>query len=154
MAAGNVIVYDVFKQYLMDGTVTLGTNTIKVALLTATYTPNLATHKLFGDVSNELTTANGYTAGGAALAGGTVNFDASANTTTFTATATTWTASGGNIGPFTYAVLYASGTLNGHVNPLIGYCKLDPSSLTIIDGNSLTVTWSASGILSISGATS
>jgi hypothetical protein len=41
-------------------------DTIKVMLLTSTYTPNLDTHKFKSDLTNEIT-GTGYTAGGATL---------------------------------------------------------------------------------------
>jgi hypothetical protein len=41
--------------------------TIKVALLDSDYTPSLSTHTSYNDLTDELSTGNGYTAGGVAL---------------------------------------------------------------------------------------
>jgi len=43
--------------------------THKVALVTNTYTPNFDTHDAYADITNELTTTGGYTAGGKVLTG-------------------------------------------------------------------------------------
>lgn len=58
--AGDTFVVD----YLSD--------TINIALLTNAYTPNLGTHEVFADLTNELPTAGGYTAGGLALSSKTI----------------------------------------------------------------------------------
>lgn len=47
--------------------VDLDTDSFVMKLLTSTYTPNYDTHAHASDLTNELTTAGGYTAGGAAL---------------------------------------------------------------------------------------
>lgn len=61
------------------------TDTIKVALLTASAAPNLDTWDYFNDVTNEVS-GTGYTAGGATLASKTVTYTAA------NAWATTWAA--------------------------------------------------------------
>lgn len=43
--------------------------THKVVLVTDTHTPNFATHTAYSDITNELATAGGYTAGGKILTG-------------------------------------------------------------------------------------
>lgn len=64
-----------------------GGHTIKMALLASGYTPNLATHVHFSDVSASEITGTGYTAGGTTL-GTLTNTETTANSW-----ATTWTAS-------------------------------------------------------------
>jgi hypothetical protein len=62
---GGELVGDAFSiDYLSD--------TIKVALLTNAYTPNLGTHKVFSDLTNEVAAGGGYTAGGNARASKTL----------------------------------------------------------------------------------
>jgi hypothetical protein len=51
-------------------------------------------------------------------------------------------------------VIYKSGTANAHANPLVAYCVLDSADITISDGNTLMIQINASGILTLSGATS
>jgi hypothetical protein len=71
------LVYDGGKARIMSATtgttpsIDLAADTMKVALVSATYTPNQGTHVFFSDVTNEVT-GTGYTAGGATLASITV----------------------------------------------------------------------------------
>lgn len=44
-----------------------GTDNVFVGLTTSTYTPNQDTHDYYNDITNELTTTGGYTAGGQQL---------------------------------------------------------------------------------------
>lgn len=149
-APGSVIPYGALGEHLAEGTVDLDTDTIRAALVTSTYAPNQNTHDRWADASaNEIAGVNGYTTGGLSLTGVTV---ARVNlVTTFDANDAAWTASGGNIGPFRYLVLYANVTRNGITNPLIGYLLLDsaPADVTISTGNTLTVAWNASGITQV-----
>jgi len=146
--AASITLYNSMKEYIADGTIDLDTDTFKVALTTSTYTPNASTHTVFADVTNELSTANGYTSGGATL--GSVTWNRSGGTVTFDAADTTWTASSGSI-VARYAVIYKSGTANAIVNPVIAYILLDttPADVTVTSGNTLTLQWNASGIFSL-----
>ena len=70
-------------------------HTIKAILMASGFTFDKDTHHVYSDVSaSELTTANGYTAGGATLTGITVTEDDANDRATFTANDVTWTASG------------------------------------------------------------
>jgi len=113
-------------------------NTIKVALMAATYTPNQNTDELWSAISsNELANGNGYTTGGETLGSKTVT--EGTNSVIFDTTATTvWTATGGDIGPASYAVVYDSTT-----GILLSYIDFSGSPQTATDGNTLTITWDA-----------
>src|SRR5262245_47700718 len=50
-------------------------DTIKCALTNASHTPNLDTHELFSDLTNEVS-GTGYTAGGATLGSKTITYTA------------------------------------------------------------------------------
>lgn len=150
-APGSVTLFGAFGEHLAEGTIDLDTDTLRLALVTSAYTPNVNTHDRRSDFSaSELGTANGYTSGGTALSG--VSVTRSALVTTFDAADVVFTASGGTIGPFRYAVLYADVTRNGITGPLIGYALLDsaPADLSIANGNSLEVRWNATGIATVS----
>lgn len=110
-------------------------DTIKVALATTTYVPDQDTHETFADVTNELTTANGYTAGGATLGTKTTTYVGASNKTVHDAADPTWTAAGGSL-VFRYAIVYKS-TGTAATSPLIGY--LDFGTQTITDTNTVTI---------------
>ena len=147
--AASITLYESFREYIADGTFDLDSNTFKVSLHTSTYTPSASTHSAFASVTNELSTANGYTNGGATLA--SVTWTRSGATVTFDAADVVWTASGGSI-VARYAVIRASGTLNGVVDPLVAYILLDttPADVTATTGNTFTLAFNASGIIALS----
>lgn len=110
----------------------VGTNdTLKVALTNTA--PNVATHNVFADIT-EIAAGNGYTAGGADTQNDGTE---TGGTLTVTGVDIVWTASGGSIGPFRYAVLY-NDTPTSPADPLIAYWDYG-SSITALDGE--TFTW-------------
>jgi hypothetical protein len=149
MAAGNWIMFDAAKAKIGDGTFDMNSHTFKVQLHTNSYTPNRATQAVRADLTNELSTANGYTAGGLALS--SLTFNQSGGTAAFDAADPAWTASGGNIGPFRIAVIYDDTAAS---DDLVCYCILDSADITITDTQTGTIVLNASGILTLSGATS
>ena len=144
--AASFTFYQSFREYLGDGTIDLDTHTFKVLLTSSSYTPNAATHTVKADVTNELSTANGYTAGGATL--GSVTWSRSGGTVTFDAADTQWTASGGSI-TARYAVIYDDTAAS---DELVCYILLDttPADVTATAGNTFTLSWNASGIFTLS----
>lgn len=146
MAAGAFTFYDCFSEAIGDGTIDLDTDTLKVALHTSSYSPNVASNTTQSGLGNEVANGNGYTTGGVSLAG--VTWSQSGGTATLNANDVVWTASGGSI-TARYAVVY-SDSASG--NDLIGYFLLDnsPADVTATDGNTLTIEWNASGIIQLS----
>ena len=137
--------FNSFRKYASDGTFTLASNTYKATLHTSSYVPDAQTQTVYADLTNELSTANGYTNGGQALT--TTTWTQSTVTVAFDADDTTWTASGGSI-VSRYLVVRAVGTLNGHVDPLMFWILMDttPADVTITSGNQLQVQWNAVGV--------
>ena len=124
-------------------------NVFKITLHTSTFVPAPTTNEVFADFTNELATANGYTAGGITLTG--VTLTQTAGVVTFTSAAAVWTASSTGIPAWRYGVVRASGTLNGKVDPVVGYFLGDatPADVPLTTSpNTLTVTMNASGIMS------
>lgn len=155
MAAGKWKVYDLAKKYLADGTHDLDdTTNWKVALFLSTSNANTLSvgTAVYGDLTNEHANANGYTTGGVAVAGET--YTNSAGTITFDMNDAAWTAAGGNI-VARFAVIYRNTTVNTIVKPLLAVCLLDvaPADVTATNGNPLTIQMNASGIFTVSGAT-
>ena len=121
------------------------TNAWRFTLHTATWTPNVDTNEAFADATNELGTANGYTANGIAIAGKTVVYAASGVTTfEMDDTTVTWTASGAGL-TFQHAALHDDTVSTGPpVKPLIGW--IDCGAQVITAGNTFTITTGASGL--------
>jgi len=68
------LIYDSFKTKITDGSIDLETDTIKVALVTSSYTADQDAHDFFDDVTTEVS-GTGSTAGGASLANKAVTAD-------------------------------------------------------------------------------
>ncbi len=151
MAAGAFIFPDKAKLNFLEGATGALKNagSYKLALIASGWTPANSTDEVFADVTSELSTANGYTAGGIALT--SVTLTQTAGVVKFTSAAAVWTAAGGSIAAWRRGVVYFVGTLNGKVNPIVGHFLGDATPADIpatTVGNTLTVTPNASGILS------
>lgn len=111
-------------------------HTLKVYLTNAT--PDQTADTVKADLA-EISAGNGYTAGGADAQN---DLSESGGTATCTGVDIVFTAAGGSIGPFRYAVLY-NDTPTSPADPLIGYWDYG-SAVTLTDGQSLTVDFGAS----------
>ncbi|MFO1147789.1 MAG: hypothetical protein U1E62_05365 [Alsobacter sp.] len=124
--------YNQFVEDLAKKVHNLNSDTLKVML--SNTAPNASTHAVRAD-SSEISGGNGYTSGGNAAAfsagaqsGGTYKLVLS--------DPTAWTASGGTIGPFRYAILY-NDTPTSPADPLIGWWDYG-SSITLAIGETFT----------------
>lgn len=151
MAASAWRMYSSAKAHVFNGVIDIDTHTFKIQLHSSGYSPNLNTHAVRADLTNELATANGYTATGATL--GSITSAASSGTYTFDSADAQWTASGGSI-TARYAVIYDD-TPSSPLDPLLCYTLLDtaPADVTATAGNTFTVQMNAAGILTATGAT-
>jgi hypothetical protein len=111
-------------------------HTLKVML--SNTAPNVATHTVRADAS-ELSTGGGYTSGGTDIQN---DYTESGGTGTLTAVDVVFTASGGTIGPFRYAIIY-NDTPASPADPLIAYYDYG-SSITLADTETFTVDFGAS----------
>lgn len=140
MAAGAWTFTNGSRTRLLNGTFDIDTDSFKCALFLSTSNIGAAS-TTFAGVTNEHAAANGYTAGGIAVA------LTLSGTTTVTVDITTdpvWTASGGSI-TARFAVIYE---VSGDV---LCYCLLDsaPADVTATTGNTLTVAAHASGVFTL-----
>lgn len=119
------------------------TDTIKVGLTTSSYTPDQDTHDFYNDITNELSTANGYTAGGVTLGSKTASYDAGTNESRFDAADAVWTSSGAGFTARRFFVYKDSGTPS--TSPLIGYDSFSTDQ-TASGGGTLTIQWAADGV--------
>lgn len=125
--------FNPFVENLCEGLFDFSSDTLKIAL---TNTAPADTQSVFDTVTNHPppTEAHGYTSGGYSV---TVDSHAQA-AGVFTLAVTTditVSASGGQIGPFRYAVLYDD---TSATKPLIGFWDYG-SSVTLEDGDSITL---------------
>lgn len=134
--------FNQFTEDLAKKVHNLNSDTLKVML---TAVAPVATNSVKGDLT-EIAAGNGYSAGGT-----TATFSSGAQTTgtyKLVLADVTFTASGGSITTFRYAVLY-NDTPSSPADPLIGYWDYG-ASITITNGNSFTVDMDATnGVLTI-----
>lgn len=145
MAAGDITVYDEAKAYMIDGS-WAGTDTVKLALLTAATAPTAGdTTPAIADYT-QVTAGGNYTAGGETLdtianmvteAAGTMTFDD-------TGASVTWSQHASNPTNARYGYIY-NDTQTG--DPGIAF--IDLGATIDMSAADLTITWNASGIFTI-----
>jgi uncharacterized protein (DUF2252 family) len=133
--------FNSFVEALAEKKHDLGADTLKVLL---TNTAPVATNSVKADIT-EISAGNGYTAGG-----NTASVTSSAQTSgtykLVLGDPATWTATGGSIGPFRYAVLYNDTATN---DELIGWWDYG-SSITLAAGESFAVDFDpTTGVLTL-----
>jgi hypothetical protein len=140
----NSVLYNIFKSELLKGNIDLENDTIRVALLTSSYTPNIDTHKDFADLTNEVSeTGTGYTAGGKALTTKAVTKDTTDDEGVFDADNVTWADSSITA---RYAVIYKD-TGVAATSTLIGY--IDFATNQISDSGDFTIQWAEEEIINL-----
>ena len=126
-----------------NGNVDLDTNTIKLMLVTSSYTPAQGTHDFRDDLgANEASGGTGYPAGGFTL--GTVTLAVSTLTVNWDAADISQAITGGPLA-FRYGVYYKSRGGAASADELIGYVDFGAQSVTdatlnITQTNQLTIT--------------
>jgi hypothetical protein len=140
MAAFNK--FNAFVEDLAERVHNLGADTLKVML---TNTVPLATNSIRANLT-EISAGNGYTAGGNSC---TISSSGqTAGVYKLVLADTIFTASGGSIGPFRYAVLY-NDTPTSPADPLIGWYDYG-AAVTLLDGETLTIDFDATnGVLTV-----
>jgi len=144
MAVGDISVYDEAKGYMIDGGWEPADN-IEIDLLLATSTPvitdaapdpsdyNLATTTEGAQVLDTLTNM-------VTTSGSTMTFDDTGATVV-------WAQGGGNSTTCRWAIIYNQTATTPHADPCI--CFVDLGSDRDLTAGSLTITWHASGIFTI-----
>jgi hypothetical protein len=144
MAAAAWRLYAKAKEYIGDGTITLGTGGFKMALFRGSSNASTVTLSTLASVSVQAS-GGAYTAGGKylapsagtwTLAGSTVTFD-------YTTLGITFTASGSAISAVQYAVIHNS------AGKLLCWSKLSASAFSVADPNTLTVLPAATGVFTL-----
>lgn len=128
--------FNKFNQFVEDlgqkvHNLATGGDTLKILL---TNTAPVAGNSVKADLT-EISAGNGYSAGGTTVA--STDYQQSAGTASLTGTDVVFTASGGTIGPFRYAVLY-NDTPTSPADPLIGWWDYG-SAVTLNAAETFTV---------------
>ena len=130
-------VYNSFKEQLLNGTFNLTSDTVKVALVASSYTPNIDSHTAYSDLTNEVS-GTGYSAGGATLGSQTVTQDNTNDRGVFDGADTSWTTS---------TITARAAVLYDSTASKLLICYVDFGSDYTTVGGTLAITWSSSGIL-------
>ena len=117
-----------FTEQLLRGNHDFDSHTFKLML---TNNAPVATNTVKSDFP-EIPSGNGYISGGPTL---NITVQESVGTATLQANQVVITASGGNIGPFRYSVIYNDTQAN---KPLVAWYDFG-QTVTILNGNSITI---------------
>lgn len=147
MATGTVKWFGNCPQAFMNKEIDLLSDAIMVALSTSAYTPDQDAHDYFNDVTNELTTANGYTAGGQQIANDTLTYTSGTNVMKYDGDDMSWTSSSITA---RVATIYDSTPGTAATDPLIGYCVFNADVTT--SAGTLAIAWDSAGILTLTAA--
>lgn len=139
------------RKLILDGTVDLLTDTLKVMLVNGSYTPN-KDHNFASSLNTYELTGTGYVggyggSGRKTLASKTVTQDDTNDVAVFDAGDITWTAI--NAGTAAYAAIIKEVT-NDAASPVLAVIDLSPDVVT--NGGDLTIQWGAGGILSFASS--
>ena len=139
MAAGAWTFTNASRDYMLDGTIVVGTDTMKMALFLST--SDLGAASTTYPATNEHADGNGYTTGGESI---TLVLSGTTTVKCDIDTDPVWTANGGSI-TARFAAIYEVG------GNILCYCLLDdtPADVTATDGNTLTVAAHASGVFTV-----
>lgn len=141
MASG---IYNQFKAEVMKKTLDLVNDTVKVSLMTTSHAFDADNDGWSSVSANELSTAGGYTAGGATLGSKTVTADDTNDKGVFDAADTAWTTA-----TFTaYHAVIWDDTPTSPADPLIA--SIDFGGAKSVSSGTFTILWHANGILDIS----
>jgi hypothetical protein len=146
MAAGAWVVFNESKKYLGNGTLKLDTAK-RITLHTSASNAATATLSIYSELTNEVTSGNGYSSSGKALASIVWTVGASAGSYKFDFDDVVWTGTGGSIANIKYAVI--SNTSGGASGKLLCRSTLTSSQFTLSSGNTLTLQINSLGCLTL-----
>jgi hypothetical protein len=143
MASATLYIYHGFMQNLMKkliGDLSSESTIIKCALLDSDYTPSLATHTSYNDLTDELSTGSGYTSGGCILTNKTLSLVA--GVLTFITDDATWPASTLEA---RYGVVYDDTTAGNTNKKLLLLADFGDDYTS--SSSTFRIQWSASGLI-------
>jgi len=156
MAAGTWKIYAKAKQYLGNGTITLGAGVFKMCLLrqsaTALGIHVLSTRSTWSSLAaDEITAQGGYAVHGRNLLPATGSWVLGASAKQYKFTYSTiglvFTASGAALNNIRFALIRNS--LTGSTGRLLCFCTLSTAQFTIASPNTLTILPAATGVFTL-----
>lgn len=131
-----------YKVMLQKGQIAGLTDTFKIILMQAGFVFDKDTHRCYADViASELSTGNGYTAGGQTLTGVVIAVNNTDDRSDMTFNNAQWTATGGNLvasGAIIFDDSTATGSGDDYTDAIVSY-KDAGGTITAADGTPLTV---------------
>ena len=151
MAATAWQLYNKAKQYIGNGTITLGAGVFKMVLATSASNASTFTLTAYSQITGEISATGGYATGGKDLVPATALWTVGASAKQYKFTMSTvglaFTASGASLTNIKYAILRNStGSTAGR---LLCFCRLSSSQFTVTSPNTLTVLPAATGIFTL-----
>jgi hypothetical protein len=151
MAASAWQLYNKAKQYIGNGTITLGAGVFKMVLANSASNTSTFTLTAYSQITGEISATGGYATGGKALVPATAYWTVGASTNqykfTMSSVGLAFTASGASLTNVKYAIIRNStGATAGR---LLCFCRLSSSQFTVTSPNTLTVLPAATGIFTL-----
>jgi hypothetical protein len=151
MAATAWQLYNKAKQYIGNGTITLGAGVFKMVLATSASNASTFTLTAYSQITNEISATGGYVTGGKDLVPATALWTVGASAKQYKFTMSTvglaFTASGASLTDIKYAILRNS--TGAGAGKLLCFCQLSSSQFTVTSPNTLTVLPAATGIFTL-----
>lgn len=125
-----------FRYLLATKAIDMANDVFKIMLMGSGFTFDPDTHDELADVSaDELAAGYGYTTGGNTLSGVSVDIDTVNDRVNVTWNNTSWTASGGDVGPVCGAIIYDDTVTD---DPIVGFIDFE-GEYTEADGGMATI---------------
>ena len=151
MAATAWQLYNKAKQYIGNGTITLGAGVFKMVLANTASNASTFTLTAYSQLTGEISATGGYVSGGKNLVPATALWTVGASAKQFKFTMSTvglaFTASGASLTNIRYAILRNS--TGAGAGRLLCFCQLSSSQFTVTSPNTLTVLPAATGIFTL-----
>ena len=151
MAATAWQLYNKAKQYIGNGTITLGAGVFKMLLATSASNASTFTLTAYSQITGEISATGGYVSGGKNLVPATALWTVGASAKQFKFTMSTvglaFTASGASLTNIRYAILRNS--TGAGAGRLLCFCQLSSTQFTVTSPNTLTVLPAATGIFTL-----
>ena len=151
MAATAWQLYNKAKQYIGNGTITLGAGVFKMVLANSASNTSTFTLTAYSQITGEISATGGYVTGGKNLVPATALWTVGASAKQFKFTMSTvglaFTASGASLTNIRYAILRNS--TGAGAGRLLCFCQLSSSQFTVTSPNTLTVLPAATGIFTL-----